>query len=192
MCLPVETAILATRTTAEHVPRVSWHLVYPISWLYNAFALTNSFYDYSIKPFAQPPYPAGKTSTAVSGDEAGIPPSQLPWEGRAIATHKFRLLEFTAFMEIQRDDMVWHGQKGATFRTTLNPPLSINRNVLLITPFSPHFHSITVTSSFNSAVSHPFPIHCLRWELWIEFICSKETQIIYVLTHCRLLIFGKY
>ncbi|XP_016942272.1 protein scalloped isoform X4 [Drosophila suzukii] len=66
---------------------------------------SQDFYDYSIKPFAQPPYPAGKTSTAVSGDEAGIPPSQLPWEGRAIATHKFRLLEFTAFMEIQRDDM---------------------------------------------------------------------------------------
>ncbi|XP_032580720.1 protein scalloped isoform X2 [Drosophila sechellia] len=58
-----------------------------------------------IKPFPQPPYPAGKTSTAVSGDETGIPPSQLPWEGRAIATHKFRLLEFTAFMEIQRDEI---------------------------------------------------------------------------------------
>ncbi|XP_033240922.1 protein scalloped isoform X12 [Drosophila pseudoobscura] len=59
-----------------------------------------------IKPFAQPPYPAGKPSTAVSGEiEAGIPSAQLPWEGRAIATHKFRLLEFTAFMEIQRDDM---------------------------------------------------------------------------------------
>ncbi|XP_033240921.1 protein scalloped isoform X11 [Drosophila pseudoobscura] len=60
-----------------------------------------------IKPFAQPPYPAGKPSTAVSGEiEAGIPSAQLPWEGRAIATHKFRLLEFTAFMEIQRDDML--------------------------------------------------------------------------------------
>ncbi|KAH8273276.1 hypothetical protein KR018_004260 [Drosophila ironensis] len=59
-----------------------------------------------IKPFAQAPYPAGKPSTTVSGDiEASIPPAQLPWEGRAIATHKFRLLEFTAFMEIQRDDM---------------------------------------------------------------------------------------
>ncbi|XP_017478366.1 PREDICTED: protein scalloped isoform X2 [Rhagoletis zephyria] len=59
-----------------------------------------------IKPFAQPPYPAGKPSTAVSGDiEAGLPPAQLPWEGRAIATHKFRLLEFSAFMEIQREDI---------------------------------------------------------------------------------------
>ncbi|XP_037938528.1 protein scalloped isoform X1 [Teleopsis dalmanni] len=59
-----------------------------------------------IKPFAQPPYPAGKPSTAVSGDiEAGLPPAQLPWEGRAIATHKFRLLEFSAFMEMQRDEI---------------------------------------------------------------------------------------
>ncbi|XP_037821110.1 protein scalloped isoform X4 [Lucilia sericata] len=59
-----------------------------------------------IKPFAQQPYPAGKPSTAVSGDiEAGLPPAQLPWEGRAIATHKFRLLEFSAFMEIRRDEI---------------------------------------------------------------------------------------
>ncbi|KAM7346754.1 TEA domain transcription factor 1 homolog scalloped isoform 4-T5 [Cochliomyia hominivorax] len=67
---------------------------------------SQDFYDYSIKPFAQQPYPAGKPSTAVSGDiEAGLPPAQLPWEGRAIATHKFRLLEFSAFMEIRRDDI---------------------------------------------------------------------------------------
>ncbi|XP_039960864.1 protein scalloped isoform X5 [Bactrocera neohumeralis] len=67
---------------------------------------SQDFYDYSIKPFAQPPYPAGKPSTAVSGDiEAGLPPAQLPWEGRAIATHKFRLLEFSAFMEIQREEI---------------------------------------------------------------------------------------
>ncbi|XP_073830551.1 TEA domain transcription factor 1 homolog scalloped isoform X2 [Musca autumnalis] len=59
-----------------------------------------------IKPFAQQPYPAGKPSTAVSGDiEAGLPPAQLPWEGRAIATHKFRLLEFSAFMEMRRDEI---------------------------------------------------------------------------------------
>ncbi|XP_046802938.1 protein scalloped isoform X3 [Lucilia cuprina] len=67
---------------------------------------SQDFYDYSIKPFAQQPYPAGKPSTAVSGDiEAGLPPAQLPWEGRAIATHKFRLLEFSAFMEIRRDEI---------------------------------------------------------------------------------------
>lgn len=62
---------------------------------------------YSIKPFAQPPYPAGKPATAVSGDiETGHPPAQAPWEGRAIATHKFRLLEFSAYMDIQRDEIV--------------------------------------------------------------------------------------
>ncbi|XP_073830558.1 TEA domain transcription factor 1 homolog scalloped isoform X7 [Musca autumnalis] len=67
---------------------------------------SQDFYDYSIKPFAQQPYPAGKPSTAVSGDiEAGLPPAQLPWEGRAIATHKFRLLEFSAFMEMRRDEI---------------------------------------------------------------------------------------
>lgn len=90
---------------------------------------------YSIKPFAQPPYPAGKPATAVSGNfnffqllvtlrnlntmkftffsieigtdiETGHPPAQAPWEGRAIATHKFRLLEFSAYMDIQRDEIV--------------------------------------------------------------------------------------
>lgn len=62
--------------------------------------------DYSIKPFAQPPYPAGKTATAVSGEiEAGLPTTQ-PWEGRAIATHKFRLIEFQAYMETQREENV--------------------------------------------------------------------------------------
>ncbi|KAL9879492.1 protein scalloped isoform X3 [Glossina fuscipes] len=67
---------------------------------------SQDLYDYSIKPFAQQAYPAGKPSTAVSGDiEAGLPPAQLPWEGRAIATHKFRLLEFSAFMEIRREDI---------------------------------------------------------------------------------------
>lgn len=100
-------AILATRSAAEHIARVSWHRVQSQKKKHNAFALTNSFYDYSIKPFAQPPYTPGKPSTAVSGEiEAGIPPAQLPWEGRAIATQKFRLLEFTAFMEIQRDEIV--------------------------------------------------------------------------------------
>ncbi|KAJ6640298.1 Protein scalloped [Pseudolycoriella hygida] len=59
-----------------------------------------------IKPFAQPPYPAGKPATAVSGDiETGHPPAQAPWEGRAIATHKFRLLEFSAYMDLQRDEI---------------------------------------------------------------------------------------
>lgn len=55
-----------------------------------------------VKPFPQPAY-TGKPATAVSsGDivQAQPPP---PWEGRAIATHKLRLVEFSAYMEQQRD-----------------------------------------------------------------------------------------
>lgn len=71
------------------------------------FLFIATYWYTSIKPFAQPPYPAGKPATAVSGDiEAGHPPAQAPWEGRAIATHKFRLLEFSGYMEIQRDEIV--------------------------------------------------------------------------------------
>ena len=32
-----------------------------------------------------------------------VPQPPPPWEGRAIATHKLRLVEFSAFMEQQRD-----------------------------------------------------------------------------------------
>ncbi|CAH0769179.1 unnamed protein product [Bemisia tabaci] len=56
-----------------------------------------------VKPFAQPGYTGSKPSTAVSGSDLQAPPPP-PWEGRAIATHKLRLVEFTAFMENQRDD----------------------------------------------------------------------------------------
>lgn len=79
-----------------------------------------SFYDYSIKPFGQQTYPASKPSTAVSGDiEAGLPSTQLPWEGRAIATHKFRLLEFSAFMEIRRDEIVSRNLKNSIINKLL-------------------------------------------------------------------------
>lgn len=60
-----------------------------------------------VKPFAQPPYTSGKSGASVTAAElppGGLQtPSGLPWEGRAIATHKLRLVEFSAFMEHQRD-----------------------------------------------------------------------------------------
>lgn len=60
----------------------------------------------SVKPFAQGGYP-GKPSTAVSGAVVGggdlQAPPPPPWEGRAIATHKLRLVEFSAFMEQHRE-----------------------------------------------------------------------------------------
>ncbi|XP_037029645.1 protein scalloped isoform X4 [Bradysia coprophila] len=83
-----------------------------------------------IKPFAQPPYPAGKPATAVSGDiEAGHPPAQAPWEGRAIATHKFRLLEFSAYMDIQRDESQYHLFVHIGGKPTYSDPLLESVNI---------------------------------------------------------------
>lgn len=55
-----------------------------------------------VKPFAQAAYP-GKPATAVSAGDVGPLQAAPPpvWEGRAIATHKLRLVEFSAFMESQ-------------------------------------------------------------------------------------------
>ncbi|CAH0558896.1 unnamed protein product [Brassicogethes aeneus] len=59
-----------------------------------------------VKPFTQSAYPAGKPATAVSAGEVGpLQTAQPPvWEGRAIATHKLRLVEFSAFMETSNRD----------------------------------------------------------------------------------------
>lgn len=59
----------------------------------------------SVKPFPQSSYPTGKPATAVSSPDVGglQAPPPPPWEGRAIATHKLRLVEFSAFMEQHRD-----------------------------------------------------------------------------------------
>jgi transcriptional enhancer factor len=59
-----------------------------------------------VKPFTQSSYPAGKPATAVSAGEVGPLQTAPPpvWEGRAIATHKLRLVEYSAFMESQNRD----------------------------------------------------------------------------------------
>uniref|UniRef100_A0AAQ4QF35 TEA domain family member 3 b n=1 Tax=Gasterosteus aculeatus aculeatus TaxID=481459 RepID=A0AAQ4QF35_GASAC len=59
--------------------------------------------SFSIKPFAQPPYPS------LSGYEPLAPPpppsaTAVPvWQDRTIASSKLRMLEYSAFMEVQRD-----------------------------------------------------------------------------------------
>ncbi|XP_066156536.1 protein scalloped isoform X3 [Euwallacea fornicatus] len=55
-----------------------------------------------VKPFGQAAYP-GKPATAVSAADVGALQTAPPpvWEGRAIATHKLRLVEFSGFMESQ-------------------------------------------------------------------------------------------
>lgn len=45
----------------------------------------------------------GKTATAVS--DSGLQAAH-PWEGRAIATHKFRLVEYSAYLEMRVEDTV--------------------------------------------------------------------------------------
>lgn len=61
-----------------------------------------------VKPFPQPAY-TGKPATAVSsGDLVQAQPAP-PWEGRAIATHKLRLVEFSAYMEQQREQEIVSG-----------------------------------------------------------------------------------
>ncbi|CAO1399310.1 unnamed protein product [Diamesa serratosioi] len=57
-----------------------------------------------VKPFAQPGYPGGgKTATAVSAIDGNLQ-AQHPWEGRAIATHKFRLVEFSSYLDLHAED----------------------------------------------------------------------------------------
>ncbi|XP_054640858.1 TEA domain family member 3 b isoform X3 [Dunckerocampus dactyliophorus] len=64
-----------------------------------------------IKPFAQPPYPSlsGPVPQSIPSYEPLAPPSApsataVPvWQDRTIASSKLRMLEYSAFMEVQRD-----------------------------------------------------------------------------------------
>ncbi|TNM89084.1 hypothetical protein fugu_005338 [Takifugu bimaculatus] len=64
-----------------------------------------------IKPFAQPPYPSlsGPVPQPISSYEPLAPPpaptaTAVPvWQDRTIASSKLRMLEYSAFMEVQRD-----------------------------------------------------------------------------------------
>ncbi|ROK31171.1 Transcriptional enhancer factor TEF-5 [Anabarilius grahami] len=67
--------------------------------------------SYSIKPFAQTPYPnlSGPVQPPLSSYEALAPPpppvaTAVPvWQDRTIASSKLRLLEYSAFMEVPQD-----------------------------------------------------------------------------------------
>ncbi|XP_038558150.1 transcriptional enhancer factor TEF-1 isoform X8 [Micropterus salmoides] len=58
-----------------------------------------------IKPFTQQAYPIQPTVTAISSYEPTAPsaPTAPAWQGRSIGTSKLRLVEFSAFLEQQRD-----------------------------------------------------------------------------------------
>ncbi|KAK9973795.1 hypothetical protein ABG768_024500 [Culter alburnus] len=67
--------------------------------------------SYSIKPFAQTPYPnlSGPVQPPLSSYESLAPPpppvaTAVPvWQDRTIASSKLRLLEYSAFMEVPQD-----------------------------------------------------------------------------------------
>ncbi|XP_062868600.1 transcriptional enhancer factor TEF-1 isoform X2 [Trichomycterus rosablanca] len=59
-----------------------------------------------IKPFVQQAYPIQPTvTTAISSYESSAPPAPTvpAWQGRSIGTTKLRLVEFSAFLEQQRE-----------------------------------------------------------------------------------------
>ncbi|XP_068162261.1 transcriptional enhancer factor TEF-1 isoform X1 [Antennarius striatus] len=59
-----------------------------------------------IKPFAQQPYPIqpAVTTPISSYEPTAVPAPTAPaWQGRSIGTSKLRLVEFSAFLEQQRD-----------------------------------------------------------------------------------------
>ncbi|XP_037629379.1 transcriptional enhancer factor TEF-5-like isoform X4 [Sebastes umbrosus] len=67
--------------------------------------------SHAIKPFAQPPYPSlsGPLPQSIPSYEPLAPPpppsaTAVPvWQDRTIASSKLRMLEYSAFMEVQRD-----------------------------------------------------------------------------------------
>ncbi|XP_061894098.1 TEA domain family member 3 b isoform X5 [Entelurus aequoreus] len=71
--------------------------------------------SHAIKPFAQPPYPSlsGPVPQSIPICYAGYEPLAPPpaptatavpvWQDRTIASSKLRMLEYSAFMEVQRD-----------------------------------------------------------------------------------------
>ncbi|XP_059203678.1 transcriptional enhancer factor TEF-1 isoform X3 [Centropristis striata] len=58
-----------------------------------------------IKPFTQQAYPIQPVTTTISSYEptAAPAPTAPAWQGRSIGTSKLRLVEFSAFLEQQRD-----------------------------------------------------------------------------------------
>ncbi|KAL6113079.1 tead1 [Pungitius sinensis] len=56
-----------------------------------------------IKPFTQQAYPIQPVTSAISSYEPTAAPTAPAWQGRSIGTSKLRLVEFSAFLEQQRD-----------------------------------------------------------------------------------------
>ncbi|XP_069821182.1 transcriptional enhancer factor TEF-1 isoform X10 [Dendropsophus ebraccatus] len=90
-----------------------------------------------VKPFVQQTYPIQPTVPApLTGFEPSVPPaSSVPaWQGRSIGTTKLRLVEFSAFLEQQRDPDAYNkhlfvhiGQANHSYSDPLLEPVDIRQ-----------------------------------------------------------------
>ncbi|KAG8546528.1 hypothetical protein GDO81_018721, partial [Engystomops pustulosus] len=90
-----------------------------------------------VKPFVQQTYPIQPTVTApLTGFEpSASPASSVPaWQGRSIGTTKLRLVEFSAFLEQQRDPDAYNkhlfvhiGQANHSYSDPLLEPVDIRQ-----------------------------------------------------------------
>jgi len=91
------------------------------------------FFVSSVKPFTQPVYggSGGKSHPTGNGvsESAAITASQPPaWEGRAIATHKLCLVEFSAFMDLQQDPDTVSPVSTRQFSSPIAPHFQLRRS----------------------------------------------------------------
>lgn len=67
--------------------------------------LTGPSTSQDIKPFGPGCYGPGKAGGAIVPGESNLQAAHT-WEGRSIATHKFRLVEFSAYLELRVEEAV--------------------------------------------------------------------------------------
>lgn len=67
--------------------------------------LTGPSTSQDIKPFGPGCYGPGKTGGSIVPGEGNLQAAHT-WEGRSIATHKFRLVEFSAYLELRVEEAV--------------------------------------------------------------------------------------
>ncbi|XP_063707590.1 protein scalloped-like [Culicoides brevitarsis] len=65
--------------------------------------LTGPSTSQDIKPFGPGCYGPGKAGGAIVPGDSNLPAAHT-WEGRSIATHKFRLVEFSAYLELRVEE----------------------------------------------------------------------------------------
>nr|XP_006816172.1 PREDICTED: scalloped-like transcription factor isoform X3 [Saccoglossus kowalevskii] len=76
---------------------------YPGAPIWNPTALGQPGASPDIKPFSSQPYPISATGAGGDYGMAAAPGAPPAWEGRSIGTQKLRLVEFSAYLEQQRD-----------------------------------------------------------------------------------------